>query len=193
GRIRLDAIAAAYYEDAKPEKCRAVLQLEGLALDGRRRIIETLRDATQDKVQVQTDRGARPGNPVRVSGPELPFALGLINDGRAFLACCPDRDSKGPQHLRVLEQVPFFAEANAPGAAPNLLSGYLPPWLKKALAEVPPDACALVLGEIPRAWRKLLTEALELRACPRTFVFSLKREGDGVALSLALNLEAAGA
>src|SRR5262249_9794447 len=129
----------------------------------------------------------------QVSGPELPFALALVDDRRAYLACCPGKDSKGPQHLRVLEQLPFLDEGNGPGVVPNLLSGYQPPWLRKALGEVPPDVCALFLGEILSAWRKLLTEALGLRSCPRTFVSSLKREGQGVALSLTLNLEVAGA
>jgi hypothetical protein len=51
----------------------------------------------------------------------------------------------------------------------------------------------LCVGEIPAGWRRRLTEALDLRACPRTFVFHLRREGEGVALSLRLNLEKPGA
>jgi hypothetical protein len=74
----------------------------------------------------------------------------------------------------------------------DLVSGYKPPWLQAALREVPPDACALFLGEIPAEWRRPLTEALGPRACPRTLVFYLKREGEGVALSLSLNVEKAG-
>ena len=49
------------------------------------------------------------------------------------------------------------------------------------------------MGEIPAEVRNLLTEALELRECPRTFVFYLKRENQGVALSVVLNTEKAGA
>jgi len=65
--------------------------------------------------------------------------------------------------------------------------------MKAALAEIPADACGLGLGEIPAEWRKFLTEALGLRACPRTFVFSLRRESEGDALGLSLNVEKAGA
>jgi len=38
----------------------------------------------------------------------------------------------------------------------------------------------------------LLTEELEFRTCPRTFVFSLTREGEGCTLSLSLNLDRPG-
>src|SRR5207244_3571563 len=55
-----------------------------------------------------------------------------------------------------------------------------------------PDVCGLALGEIPSEWRTFLTAALELRVCPRTFVFSLRKERDGVSLYLSLNLDKAG-
>jgi hypothetical protein len=51
----------------------------------------------------------------------------------------------------------------------------------------------LVVGEIPAAWRKILTEGLNLRTCPHNFVFTSKREGEGLAVSLSLNLDKAGA
>jgi hypothetical protein len=93
----------------------------------------------------------------------------------------------------VLEKLSWFDLAAGPRPGESLLSGYMPPWLRTALGEVPPDVCGFFLGEIPAGWRKLLTARLRLRACPRTFVLRLRREGDGVTLSLRLNVDKAGA
>ena len=185
--VLIDGVSMTYYEDRNPEKSRGIVQLEGLALDGRRRIIDAIRAATRELVQVEEDQNDAPaGTTVRISSPGLPFALGLFDDRRAFLARSMPSDSKAAQHLQVLNLIV------GEGRSPNLLSGYHPPWLRTALGEVPADACGLFLGEIPAHWRKRLTEGLGLRACPRTFVFYLRREGPGVALSLRLNLDKAG-
>ena len=85
GRIRIDAVGVAYYEGAKGEDARGVAHLEGLALDGRKRIIDFLRRTAEGPVESNDQKGT--ANPlVRVSGPELPFALGLFEDHNAFLA-----------------------------------------------------------------------------------------------------------
>jgi len=194
GRARIDGVAGAYYEAPKPEQSRGFVQLEGLALAGRKRILDVIREATSGKAQVEEDdRNWLGGNPIRVSSAELPFALGLFDDHRVFLARSMNRGDKGAQHRKALKRLHAFAFSKEPRPSKNILSGYNPPWLQAALREVPPDACGLLVGEIPSEWRKLLTEALELRACPRTFAFYLRREGEGVALSLSLNLEKAGA
>src|SRR5262249_53148588 len=75
----------------------------------------------------------------------------------------------------------------------NLLTGYQPPWVRAALAEITPDVCGFLLGEIPAELRAVLSDVLRLRACPRTFVLHVRREGEGVALSLSLNVDKAGA
>src|SRR5262249_51819505 len=66
-------------------------------------------------------------------------------------------------------------------------------WLQTALVNLPPDACGVFLGEIPAGWRKYLTRALHLRGCPRTFVVHLRRHNDGVALTVNLYTDKAGA
>jgi hypothetical protein len=194
GRIRIDSVSMAYYEDPKPGQSRALVQLEGLALDGRKRVVDFIREAGAGKGRAgEDDRGWQAGKPARVSSPELPFAIGLYDDHRVFLARAMGRDNTESQHLKALEHLSWFDLSNRPRPSGDLLSGYNPPWLQLALQEIPSGACGLCLGEIPAAWRKLLTEGLELRACPRTFVCSLRREDDGVALSLSLNLDKAGA
>src|SRR5581483_11621385 len=104
-------------------------------------------------------------------------AIGLYDDHRVFLARALGGDGKEAEHLKALEFLRWFHRSNAPRPSGDLLSGYRPPWLQIALGEIPPDACALALGEIPAGWRKLLKEALKLRVCPRTFAFHLQREG----------------
>jgi serine/threonine-protein kinase len=211
GRIRIDRVSLAYYDDPKPDKARAILQVEGLALDGRKRISTFLRQVGGDEVRVEEgDRNLLIGSatrvptgpemhlllaekPIRVSGPELPFALGLVDDQRAFLARSLAGSSKGAEHVKVLEELPWFDFFRRRRRTSFLLSGYNPPWVQAALREIPPNACGLLLGEIPAGWRKLLTEGLELRACPRSFVCYLERARGGVTLSLILNVDKAGA
>jgi hypothetical protein len=199
GRVRIDKVSMAYYPGSKPENSRGYLRLKGLIWDGRKRVIDCIREATAGKVQVEeVDKKWLPGGdkPVRVSGPELPFALGLLHDHThhtAFLARSLHRNSEDPQHLMALEQLPWFDRTNGPRPSEDdLLFGSNPPWLQAALKEIPPDVCGLFIGEIPYEWRNLLTRELGLRRCPRSFVVHLRREGDGVVLSLRLNPETAG-
>src|SRR5205823_4830394 len=155
---------------------RGMLQLEGQARDGRERVLDFLRRSTAAKVQVEEER--RPTTRLfRVGGPELPFALALLDD-RAFLARSLKGGSKGPQHRKALDRLPLR----------NIQTVHTAPGLRTSLQEVFPDACAVFGGAVPREWRAPLTEALALRVCPRSFVLCLKKEGDGVALNLRLNV-----
>lgn len=192
GRIRIDDVALAYYEDPKTAEARGILHVEGLALDGRKRIIDFIRQETAGDVQVEQDQDTRtPNKSIRVSSPRLPFALGLFGDHHAFLA--RSLRGKESEHRKALGQINGFGFPNALPSSGNLLSGYNPPWIQAALEEIPPDACGLCLGEIPPEWRMFLTEALGLRVCPRPFVFYLRREDDGVGLYLSLHVDKAGA
>jgi hypothetical protein len=195
GRIRFNGVALAYYEGTKPNDARAIVHLDGLALDGRKRILDFLRWQTAGQVQVEKQDNIPQGGPepIRVSGAGLPFALGIYDDNHAFLACSGARDAGAEQHRKALEQVSVFNFAGARRPAGDVLTGYNPPWMRAALANVPGDACGLFLGEIPAELRKLLTEALHLRACPRSFICHLRKEGQVVVVSLTLNLDKAGA
>jgi serine/threonine-protein kinase len=193
GRIQLDAVGAAYYEGARGDGPWGIVHLQGVALDGRKRILDFLNRTAGDKVRVEENDQKGTTSPlIRVGGGELPFALGLSADHHAFLARSLKAGASGPQHLRALEQHHLFDFSNAFKHTGDVLTGYNPPWVKAALAEIPPDACGFLLGEIPADWRKLLTEALELRVCPRTFVLHLRREGNAVAVSLTLSVNKAG-
>src|SRR5262249_28772660 len=101
------------------------------------------------------------------------------DDSHAFLAVSMNKDAKASQHRKILDSM----------SRTTIQAGYNPPWIKEAMGSIPSDACGFLLGEIPAEWRKVLTESLKLRACPRTFIFHMKREGDGVSLSLTLNLD----
>jgi serine/threonine protein kinase len=193
GRIRMDSVSLAYYAGTKPEEPWWAAHLFGVALDGRKLIVEGIRREISDTIQVEENANGTPSKPICVSGPGLPFALGIYDDNHVFLARSLTRGSQESQHRKALAHVNAFDFANELRHEGNVLSGYNPPWLRTALEEIPPEACCMMLGEIPAEWRKVLTESLELRACPRTFVFYLKREGEEVVLSLALNLEKAGA
>jgi serine/threonine-protein kinase len=198
GRVQIDGVSLAYYDSPKEKGSRYVVQIEGLAQDGRRRGIDLIRQTIRN-VEVEEDRNPNPSWPdqptrIRVTGPELPFAVGAIDDYRVFLAGYLDGKAKGSQHGKVLEELPEpFSYSKGRGPQTNFLSGYNPPWLRAALGEIPPNAFGLLMGEIPAEVRNLLTEALELRECPRTFVCYLKRKNQGVTLSLTLNMEKAGA
>ncbi len=194
GRVRIDRVSLAYYEGPKSEDPRALVQLEGLALDGRRRALDFIRRAGPDTVRIdELARGGSGGNLARVACPGLPWAIGLYDDHRMFLTRSMSKGAKEAEHLKALELLRWFDRSNTRRAEGDLLTGYSPPWLQMALGAIPPDACGLLLGEIPPEWRKLLTAGLGLRACPRTFACHLRREGDGVVLSLTLNLDKPGA
>jgi serine/threonine-protein kinase len=193
GRIRIDAIGAAYYEGARGAPLQGIVHLKGVAFDGRKRILDYLNRTAGDKLRVEENGQMGTVSPlIRVSGGELPFALGLFNDSEAFLARSLKPGAAGPEHLTALEQHHLFDFNHAWKHSGDVLTGYNPPWVKAALAETPLDACGLLLGEIPAEWRKLLTEALKLRVCPRTCVLYLKREGQEVAVSLTLSVNKAG-
>jgi hypothetical protein len=108
----------------------------------------------------------------------------MFDDRHVFLARAMN-SYKAEDHRKVLEQLPWFGDrpqrpaVHFPPSA-SLLTGYHPPWVQAAL------------GEIPTEWRKRLTETLKLRVSPRAFMFSMKREGDGVVVSLRLKAEKAG-
>jgi hypothetical protein len=195
GRIRFDRVSLACYEGPKRGEGQLLVHLDGLALDGRKRVVDFLRQETAGTVQVEYKNG-RPtaSDPVRLTGPELRCALGILDDRHAFLARSLNRDAEESEHLTALKQLPAFAfpEGTSRPAA-NVLSGYNPPWVRAALAEVPADACGLLLGEIPVELRKLLTEALHLRVCPRSLSCHVRRAHRGLTLSLTLNLDKAGA
>jgi serine/threonine-protein kinase len=193
GRIRFDGVAGAFYEGTKPGDARLILHLEGLALDGRRPILDFLRRQTGDKLRIDENDQVIGAKPIGVSGPALPFALGIYDDNHAHLACAGGADAEADQHRKVLEKVPAFNFSNARLPAGNVLSGYNPPWLRNALNEVPRDACGLFAGDIPADLRKVLTEEFKLRACPRSFFCVLTKRGSGVSVSLTLNVDKAGA
>jgi serine/threonine-protein kinase len=191
GRIQLDGIALAYYEDAKSQESHAIAHLEGLALDGRKRIIDFLRQEAAG--QIQLEKNVRdPNQPTLVSSPQFPFALGIFDDNHVFLAASGDRNAGVAQHRLALEHMPAF---NVSGKAPTstgILAGYNPPWIKAALVNIPPDACGMLLGEIPATGRKWLCDTMKLRVCPRSFALHLKRQGGGIGLSLRINVDKAG-
>jgi hypothetical protein len=187
GRIRIDRVSLALYEDRKAKESQALVQLEGLALDGRRRVLDFIHETGQVLAE-EDERKWQEGKPVGVSTPALPFALGLYDDRRLFLARSLKEGSKEAEHRKALELHRRLGGEGRPGPAGDLLSGYQPPWVQMALQKIPSDACALFLGEIPAEWRKRLSDVLGLRVCPRTFACHVRREGNGLALSLTLNL-----
>jgi serine/threonine-protein kinase len=192
GRIRIDSVGAAYYPGSRGEDGYGIAHLKGVALDGRRRSLDFIHQTTAEKVRVEENDQKGTLNPlIRVHGPELPFALGIFEDNDAFLARSLKQGAPAAQHLKALEQIHLFDFTNSLKHTGDVLSGYNPPWIKAALAEMPPDACGFFLGEIPGEWRKFLTDALKLRVCPRTFVLHLKRKGQQTTLSLAFSVDKA--
>jgi hypothetical protein len=194
GRIRIDGIAIAYYEGPNAEDAWGIAHLDGLALDGRKRMVDFIRQGSAQTTKVEENNQAgRSDALIRVSNPELPFALGIYDDNHVFLARSMRQGAAAPQHLKALEQHHLFDFAQSYKHSGDILSGYNPPWVKSALAEIPSDACGVLLGEIPAAWRKFFTEALNLRVCPRTFVLHLRRENQDVGVSLTLSVDNTGA
>jgi hypothetical protein len=186
GRIHIQGVEFGYYEGKEPADNRIIVHLSGVALDGHKRIVEFIRRHAGKTVRVEelTQLPAANGpTPVLVSSPEQPFALLLANDNSAYLGVSLRKDATASHHRNLLEKVP---------SSVTIPNGYNSPWIRSALASIPHDACGLFLGEIPDALRKDLTDALHLRVCPRTFVLNLRRQGQGVACSLTLNLDKAG-
>jgi hypothetical protein len=198
GRVRIDGASMAYYEPAQREKAWGVLQAEGQIVEGRDRIVDFIREVSAKKVQAEEDsRGVvtfKP--PLRASGFGFPFALGAFDDRHVFLARATNGE-KEPSHLKMLEQLPWFADPAWPPTVQrspesSLSTGPRLPWVGTALAKIPSDACGACLGEIPVEWRTWLKETLGLRSSPRRFVFYIKREGEGVAVNLRLDVEKSG-
>ncbi len=202
GRIRIDGLSLAYYAGTKPEDARAIVHFEGLALDGHKRIVDFIRQTPAGKMWVEENNTTRSGSkPIRITGSELPYALGFYDDNHAFLAVSAHRDAKESEHLKALRQLPQFDfpdgplpfSPDGPRSFSNILSGYNPPWIHAALNEVSPNAFGLVLGEVPTELRKLLTKALGLRVAPRTFICQLRKDGQDISLGLTLSVDKAGA
>ncbi len=191
GRIRIDGLAVGYYEDARTGESRWLVHVQGVALDGRNRMIDFLRQAASGNLQVD-EMGGTINKPLRISSPGLPFALGFFDDNHLYLARSLKGGDKADRHRQALEYVSWFDPRGTAVNRGDLLSGYNPPWIKTALAQVPNNVCGLFLGEIPAEWRQLLTRSLGLPACPRPLVVHLRREGEGIGLSLSLQVEKAG-
>jgi hypothetical protein len=195
--LRIDGVSLAYYEGPDPAPSGGIVQLEGQVPGGREKILKVVRAATTNTFQVDdNDRGGgavESPKSMRVSGPALPLALGVLGGDRVFLARSAKRGDKGAQHLRVLERLPIFDFSSGPWPTGNLLTGDPPIRFHAALAEVPWDASGFLVGDIPAGWPEALTEALSLRVCPNRFIAYLKREGEGVALSLTFYVDRAGA
>jgi hypothetical protein len=184
GRIRINGIGLACYE-SKAENTWAILQLNGTALDGRKRIVDYVQRDTKGEMPFDgANKGQSKGESVYLSSPKFPLAVKLVDDRHAYLATYLNRQGQPRQLLGILDKVP---------SSVNVLSGYNPPWVKAALNAVPSDACGFFLGEIPASWHDFLTDALciWLRVRPRSFVCHLKKESQGVTLFLTLNVDLA--
>jgi serine/threonine protein kinase len=199
GRIQIHGAALACYDNPKSRTNQAIVLLEGKAWSGRKRILDFIRQQQTDKIHVKESvkvlQGLS-GKSALISGPAFPFAIHLRDDEHVFLASPLSKDATEGQNLKALERLPEV------GARPNIYlfsdghlsgHGYNPPWIYEALGKIPMDACGAFLGEIPAVWRKALTDALQLRVCPRTFVFHVRRENQDIAISLTLNLDKADA
>jgi hypothetical protein len=185
GHIEIGRLALGYYEGSKTKDARMVVHLTGMALDGHKRIVDFIRHTAGDQVQVEElDKRMGANGPVCVSSPEWPFALKILDDSHAYLAASLSRDAKASPHRKLLDPLP----------AAGIGAGYNPPWIKNALStSYSQHGCGVFLGEIPAEWRLILTHALRLRECPRTFACYLTREGGGIALYLNLKVEKSGA
>lgn len=195
GRIQIDGIGFACYEDPKSKTNQALVLLDGQIWSGRKRVLDFIRQNAADAIHVKESRGNFPGvagKSALLSGPAMPFAMHLRDDQHVFLGRALSKNPSEDDNLKALDRLPSV------GARPALylfengrLSGKSdnPPWLRDAVNKISPDACGAVLGEIPAAWRKVLTDTLNLRVCPRTFAFHVQRNGQGFWCSLTLNLD----
>jgi serine/threonine-protein kinase len=183
GRIHIQDLALAYYERPNSKDPQAILHLTGTAVDGHRRIVEYLRRTGGDKVRVEElDARLAANGPVCISGPELPFALKIVDDNHAYFAASGARDGTASHHRKLVGSLP--ASNSIPG-------GYNPPWIKNAVDNMSTDVWGFFLGEIPAELRDLLTEALGLRVCPRSFILTLSGRSDAALLTLTLNVDKA--
>jgi hypothetical protein len=197
GRVRIDRVGMAYYERQPRQGARGLVQLTGQIEDNRIRLVDTIRDATANAVRVREDaQGRLTFQPAfRLSAPELPFAVGMFDEHRVFLARAMN-SGKEADHRKALELLPWFATQGPLFRSElgyNLLNGQHLPWIRTVLGQIPPDTCAFCLGEIPAEWRNWLSESLKLRATPRRVYVSLKHENAGNVVSVRLNVDKAGA
>jgi hypothetical protein len=183
GRIQIQDLALGYYEGSKSRDARMIVHLTGTALDGHRRIVKYLRRAGEENVQVeQLDARLADNGPVCISGPELPFALKIVDDHHAYLAASGVRDGTASQHHKLAKTLP---------SSVSIQGGYNLPWVKDAVDGMSSDTWGFFLGEIPAELRNLLTESLELRVCPHSFILTLSGKSDAPSLSLTLNVDKA--
>jgi hypothetical protein len=179
GRIQFETLSLGYYEQSHSKNGPTIVHLTGTALDGHRRLVEYLRRANDGMIQVEErDKRLMANGPVRISSSESPLALQIVDDNHAYLAVLPNKVAEAAR--KILEGLP---------GGESLPASYNPPWIKTAVVNIPSNACGFLVGEIPARLRKRLTESLQLRAFPRTFVLHATREGDGVVLSLTLNVD----
>jgi hypothetical protein len=183
GRIEIRELALGYYEESKSRDARMIVHLTGTALDGHRRIVKYLRRAGEENVQVeQLDARLADNGPVCISGPELPFALKIVDDHHAYLAASGARDGTASQHHKLAKTLP---------SSVSIQGGYNLPWVKDAVDGMSSDTWGFILGEIPAELRNLLTESLGLRVCPRSFILTLSGQSDAPSLFLTLNVDKA--
>jgi hypothetical protein len=190
GRIQVDGMGMAYYTEGRIAGPWWMAHLQGVALDGRQRAIDLLRNGPKKDLRIEAgpNKGSKTSL-ARVSGPKLLVALGLIDDNHAYLAGSLAQGATGAEHLQALEQGGVFDFSNVWAPVGPVLTGYNPPWVKEALAKLQPDACGFCLGELPAEWRQLLRDSLKLRVSPRTFVAHLRRHSSAVTLSLTLSVD----
>jgi hypothetical protein len=188
-KFQIDGLSFGYYAPPNPKKSQGILQLEARAKGGDGPILDFVREEASTAYRaVEGDSGKA----IRVRNPELPFALGVFEGRRVFLARSLDPDSKERQHLKVLEQIPCFRfPSDGPRPVSNLVDG-TDPLFWAAKREIPGNACGMFAGRIPALWKTTLTEGLNLRSCSHHFIFYLEREGDGVVLNMSLYAEEAG-
>ena len=134
-----------------------LIQVEGLALDGRKRIVEFIRSAGGAWTAQNAPLWLL-GKPDRVSSPALPVAIGLYDDHRVFLARAMSGNGTEADHVEALEHLSHFNFSNKRRIrSGDVLSSPNPPWLQMALQAIPANSCGLCLGEIPTEMRKYLT------------------------------------
>ncbi len=182
GRIYINGVGLACYASPQGEDALALLHLAGTAQEGRKRIVDYVRRASQAKVMVEGEDKGPPMGSIHLSSRDFPFALKIVDDHHAYLAACWNPQNQAPELSKIQKQVP---------SSVDVLSGYNPPWIKNALINIPQDACGFLLGEIPDSWKNVWTDALNirLRVHPRSFVCHVKKELQGVTFFLTLNVD----
>ncbi len=184
GRIQIQELALAYYEGPKFKDPQAILHLTGTAYDGHRRIVEYFRRTGGDKVQVEElDAKLADNGPVCISGPELPFALKIVDDNHAYFAASGNRNATVSHHRKLVGGLP--SSTSIPG-------GYKFPWIRDAVDGMASDVFGFFLGEIPEEVRTVLTESLGLQVCPHSFILKVSGNSAAPTLSLTLNVDKAG-